>query len=238
MFKTMDQFSSDKYANKFVLRNDGDTMNVIFLYRGRQDILIADAHYIKSADYSGYVHCLHTGCPACQRNIRSQTKLFVPIYSVDTGQILFWERDTKYFLEQFEREVLSRYANPSEYVFSIARIGAYGDRNTRYTITAIGKNSVLHYDKILSDAGISFPEYYSGIIKEMDRSQLALALSPAQNAAASGGYGSFSQLPEFTPQPRVTITPAETPAAPAAVNLDDLPGEDTFEDLPEGDPAF
>ncbi len=239
MFKTIDKFSSDKYENRFVLRNDGESAKVIFLYRSRQDILIADAHYIKSTDYSGYVHCIHNGCPACAKGIRNQAKLFVPMYLVDSDQIVFWDRDTKYFLEQFERDVLSKYPNPSEYVFTITRIGEYGSRETRYQITAIARNSALPYDKILSNAGVTMPDYYNVIIKEMSREQMAVAVSPSQ--ATTGGYGSFNvgNLPEFTPQPRVTITPAEAPTASAAVNMDDLPGEDDFEDLSGEDaPSF
>lgn len=234
MFKTVDQFDSTKFANRFVLRNNGDSAKVIFLYRSRKEFLIADAHYIKSPEYSGYVHCLHQGCPACAKGIKAQAKIFVPLYDVETGKILFWERDTKYFLEQFKKDVLSNFENPSSYVFSITRNGEYGDRGTRYVIAPIAKNNALPYDKIVASAGVTFPEHYSAIIAEMDRGQLALALTPTSDV--SGMYGaSLDNLPEFTPQPRVTITPTNAPAAPAAVDVDSLPGNDDFEDLSGGD---
>lgn len=46
-FKTMEQYTNQKYNGKFVLQNDKDTADVIFLYRSTADVLIADVHYIK-----------------------------------------------------------------------------------------------------------------------------------------------------------------------------------------------
>ena len=69
-FKTMNDFNKERgYDNYFTLRNDGDTADVIILYRGVSDVLVADAHYIKSNDYTGYVHCCGRGCPACGKGI-------------------------------------------------------------------------------------------------------------------------------------------------------------------------
>ena len=63
-FKTAREYNEDRFGGLFLLRNDGDYADVIFLYRSLDDVLIADTHYIKSADYSGYVHCCGRGCPA------------------------------------------------------------------------------------------------------------------------------------------------------------------------------
>lgn len=226
-FKTMEQYTDDKYKGRLVLKNDGDSARVIILYRGNADILIANAHYIKGSDYSGYVHCTGHGCPACAKGIRTQAKLFVPVYSVDTDEVLFFERDTKYFLEQIKALMVS-YPNPSEYVFQITRRGAAGSRDTRYDIVATARNSALPYDKILSDKGIKLPDYYETIIKDMSVSELSMAIT------TTGGYNTSaptSDLPDFTPQPRVTVTPTESPATA----LDDI---DSFEDLGEGETEF
>lgn len=56
-FKSIEQFNEERYGNKFILPNDGDFADVIFLYKSAKEVLVADAHYVKSADYSGYVHC-------------------------------------------------------------------------------------------------------------------------------------------------------------------------------------
>lgn len=229
-FKTMEQYTDDKYHGRLVLKNDGDSATVIFLYRSAADILIANAHYIKGSDYSGYVHCTGHGCPACAKGIRTQSKLFVPVYNVDTDEILFFERDTKYFMEQIKSLMVS-YPNLSEFVFRITRRGAAGSRDTRYDITALAKNSALPYDKILSDKGVKMPDYYETIIRDMSSGELAMAI------ATTGGYStsaSASDLPDFTPQPRVTVTPTDAPTA-AAEALDDI---DSFEDLGEGETEF
>ena len=61
-FKSVEQFNDDRYHGLFRLVNDGDHADVIFLYQSIKDMLVAQAHYIKSADYSGYVHCCEQGC--------------------------------------------------------------------------------------------------------------------------------------------------------------------------------
>mgnify|MGYP007065811507 CR=1 FL=1 len=80
-FKSMKTYNDERYHGFFLLRNDGDFADVIFLYQNIEDVLVADVHYIKSAKKSGYVHCCGEGCPACAKGIRVQTKLFIPVYN-------------------------------------------------------------------------------------------------------------------------------------------------------------
>ena len=81
-FKSVTSYNEEKFNGLFLLRNDGDSADVIFLDRNIDDVLVADTHYVKSADYSGYVHCCGKGCPACAKGIRIQTKLFIPLYNI------------------------------------------------------------------------------------------------------------------------------------------------------------
>ena len=55
-FKSISQYNEDKNKDFFILQNDGDNAAVVILYRSVDDALVADVHYIKSGDYSGYVH--------------------------------------------------------------------------------------------------------------------------------------------------------------------------------------
>ena len=58
-FKSISQYNEERYGNKFILKDDGDYADVIFLYRNYQDdVKVASAHYIKSPDYSGYTFCV------------------------------------------------------------------------------------------------------------------------------------------------------------------------------------
>jgi len=197
-FKSVEQFNGDRYHGMFRLVNDGDHANVIFLYRSKKDMLVAQAHYIKSADYSGYVHCCEQGCPACSKGIRVQTKLFIPILNLDAndgeGEIQFWDRTLK-FEPQFQKDVFDRYPNPSEFVFTVTRHGIPNDVNTTYSIEAVYRNSLGSYDTLLSKYNAEMPDYYSEIIREVSTSQLADMLKNAGNESAAG-------LPEYTPIPR------------------------------------
>lgn len=165
-FKSVKSYNEERYGGYFLLRNDGDYADVIFLYQSAEDVLVADVHYIKSPDYSGYVHCCGKGCPACAKGIRTQTKLFVPVYNISENEIQFFDRSMK-FEPQLQQDVFSRYPNPSEYVFRITRHGASGSYETKYEIMAIGKNTFKPYAQVLAENNATMPEYYSTICKEL-----------------------------------------------------------------------
>lgn len=193
-FKSVEQFNDDRYHGLFRLVNDGDHADVIFLYQSMKDMLVAQAHYIKSADYSGYVHCCEQGCPACAKGIRVQTKLFIPIYNIDKDEIEFWDRNMK-FEPQMEQTVFNRFPNPSEFVFRITRHGVPNDINTTYSIEAVGKNAIGPYGALLAKFNTKMPDAYSVVIKDVTVSQLTTML---QNS----GSESAANMPEYTPIPR------------------------------------
>ena len=163
-FKSVEQFNDDRYHNLFRIPNDGESVDVIFLYQSKSDMLVADVHYIRSSEYAGYVHCCGAGCPACAKGIRVQNKLFIPVYNINKGAIEFWDR-TMTFEPQMQKDVFDRFPNPSEYVFRITRHGAYKDVNTRYDIVAVGRNSLMSYSQILAKFNTKMPDYYENIVK-------------------------------------------------------------------------
>lgn len=225
-FKSINDYNEEKYGGLFLLRNDGDYADVIFLYQGMKDALVADTHYIKSAEYSGYVHCCGKGCPACAKEIRVQTKLFIPLFNITDGEMQLWDRSIR-FESQLNQDVFSHYPNPSEFVFRITRHGAAGDVNTTYQIVAVGKNSATPYDQLLQANGIKFPDFYNQICKEFSVPELFNMLN-VQNAASSSSGG---DIPSYNYQvtPR---TPAGTPAPPS-IPVPDAPVDETEdEDLP------
>lgn len=205
-FKSVAQYNEEKYGGLFRLQNDQDSADVIFLYQSAADMLVADVHYIKSADYSGYVHCTGRGCPVCAKGIRVQTKLFIPVYNITAGEIQFWDRTMK-FEPQFHSDVFSRFPNPSEFVFRVTRNGASGDINTKYQIVAIGNNTYKSFDDILKENGVQFPDYYENICKSADPATLSTWLSAVNNSNA--GYSGES-MPNYTPIPRVTPSTNES----------------------------
>ncbi len=237
-FKTVDEFNKERgYDNYFALRNDGDSADVIILYRGMSDVLIADAHYIKSSDYTGYVHCCGKGCPACGKGISVRNKLFIPMYNLNTGKIEFWDRNT-FFENQLNQDVFSKYPNPSEFVFRITRHGKARDVQTTYEIRAVGRNDQLPYEVILAKFGkSSVMEFYDNVIKEYSAIELSNMLDNSDNSTSSYNNSSvdYNSMPSYQVTPRAAYgsEPVQTTISVDDIddNLDDVPTLDDDEEV-------
>lgn len=217
-FKTLTDYNQERYGGLFRLVNNNDYADVIFMYRRIEDVLIADTHYIKSADYSGYVHCCGRGCPACGKGIKVQNKLFIPMYNIQAGEIQFFDRSTR-FENQLVTDVFQKFPNPSEYVFRITRKGEANDINTTYTIQAVGKNTLMSYDGICQKFNASFPAYYSNICREVTPAELSTMLNTSGESASSENYS----MPDYQVTPRVSssiVPPVVTPVDPAPEFVD------------------
>lgn len=209
-FKTMTQYDEERFGGFFLLRNDGDYADVIFLYRNKEDVLIGDVHYIKTPDYTGYVHCTERNCPACEKGIRVQSKLFIPLYNITDGEIQFWDRSTR-FENQLVQDVFSKYPNPSEFVFRIQRQGVAGDINTKYNIWAVGKNKLMDYNQILLTNNATMPDYYENICKTYSSTELHSILNTSANLSTS--YEANS-MPDYQVTPRVPMNDMDIPDVP------------------------
>lgn len=158
----------NKPADKrfFHLVNDEDKSDVIPLYRSLDDVLAFNVHYIKSISYCGYEACKGEDCPHCKSGIRTQIKLFIPLYNIAEDQVQFWDR-AKLFYPRI-CDMFNQGKDITNFVYRIVRHGCPGDIQTFYDISPIAKNSVLSYDEILDKFGIKFPEVYSTIIRGLD----------------------------------------------------------------------
>lgn len=194
-FKSIEQFNDDKYRYMFRLTEDGQSADVIFLYRSKADMLIGPAHYINSNEYTGYVECCGQGCPACAKGIRKDSgKIFIPLYNLSTQKIEFWDRNQS-FEHHMDRMVFNNYPNPSELIFTITRHGDYRGEKVTFDIVATYKNNVMTYDQILAKFNTTMEAYYSNICREYSISDLERILSTNTVASAS-------TLSEYTPKPR------------------------------------
>ena len=203
-FKSVEQYNEERFGSFFLLRDDGDYADVIFLYENPEDMLVAEVHYVKSPTYSGYVHCCGKGCPACEKKIRVQTKLFIPVYNIEADEIQFFDRGIR-FEPQMQRDVFRHYPNPSQVVWRITRHGAAGSIDTYYTIAAVGRNSIGTYSEILAKFDATMPDYYSNVCKEFSATELRDMLN-TNSEEVSGS--DISSLPEFNVSPRVPISTA------------------------------
>ena len=233
-FKSVKVYNEERYGGFFLLKNDGDYADVIFLYQSVDDVLVADAHYIKSADYKGYCHCLGHGCPACAKGdgIRVQAKLFIPLFNIAENEIQFWDRNIS-FEPQLQNDVFSRYSNPSEFVFRITRHGASRDVNTTYEITAVGRNVKLPYQQILTMNKATFPDKYSDVIKDFSSSKLYELL----NTPIASDYSTQSSMPEYSVTPRRMSSSVPTEVSPEFVEAvrPDFVRQDEVPEFPEYD---
>lgn len=231
-FKTIDQYNEERQGNFFQLKNDKDCADVIFLYENASQCLVAGTHYIKSANYNGYVHCCGSGCPACQKGIRVQQKLFIPLYNLTTGKIEFWDR-TPRFEPQLQNDVFSKFPNPSDFIFRITRNGAAGSVDTTYAIEAIAKNNVKSYAQILVDNGIQLPDYYSAVCRDLSAYELQSMLVDTSKplgeytgtvAAGAAAYGAV---------PRGAATPTAIPEPPAVAMPEYSAPPETIPGMPQ-----
>ena len=222
-FKSMTEYNEERYGSMFMLRNDGDSAEVIFMYPNKDSVMMVEAHYIKSDDYSGYTQCLGQRiCPACEQGIRIQNKLFIPVYVIDQDEILFWDRNTRFF-QQLDSDVFSKFADPTEFVFRITRHGVAGDFNTRYEISAVAKNNVISYEDILKKLEVSFPDYYNTICADWSEEDYRAHLAPAREQV------DVDSMPEYKISPR---------GVAQNVDLPDFSDSDEEKMLAESDVIF
>lgn len=263
-FKTMNSYNDERFGNFFRLQNDGDYADVVFLYRSTDDVMMADTHYIKSDSYSGYVTCTGKGCPACAKQVRIQPKLFVPLYVISTSsaaggvdKVQFWDRTLR-FQPQLLNDVFRGYPNPSEFIFRITRHGVAGDINTTYDIRAVqpNNNPITTYDGICSRFGMTFPDSFNLVCKDVDMFELSAMMSETGNTgnygrsgnAGSANGGSYGAVPRGgTPAPNPGNIPGtqipytNQPDAPnlsmpsVPLNTDIPDAAPNPEDLPFGD---
>ena len=247
-FKSMVDYASTKYSDFFRLQNDGDWADVIFLYKGITDEVMASCHYIKSSSYSGYVSCLEQDCPVCAKKISIHNKIFIPLYVIRSSdyvnvgannepKICLWDRKTR-FTAQLDREVMKPYGDPSTTIFKIIRHGMPNDQNTRYEIRAIGPNNEMSYEDICTKYNIKFPDIYMDVCKDYDRAKLNELLMQmsvpnssygAYNNSTSSSSASYGAVPRGAANANVvaeSIPQIETPE----ISVPDLPNLD----VPEG----
>jgi hypothetical protein len=228
-FKSSTDYRKDKYDNMLVLPNHGDSVELIIMYQSYADVMLADVHYLKTDDFSGYVHCLGKGCPTCNYRgpnggqIRIQPKLFIPVYHIERDEIMFFDRSIK-FESQLQTEVLNNYPNPSDYIFSLTRDGAAGSVDTKYAFVCKYNNTFKSYDEICKQFGITFPDYYSSICKSIDAATMSKMLS-------SSGVGNAAVAPmgDYAVTPRASspaqAAPVNSPPPPTAEFVSGLEGD-------------
>lgn len=223
-FKTMNQYVEEKNGNFFVLPDDNDFADVIFLYHSINDPLIATCHYLKAGDRSGYYFCCGDDCPACkpapgrEKGIWKNDKLFIPVYNITNGKIEVWDRSAR-FRDQLVRDVFKRYPDPSEYVFRITRHGQANDRETTYSIDVAGTNTTTTIEAILTSANTTLENVYNDICKEITPFEMKLMLDENNAAAAATTATAYGAIPRASFTAPNQIAPPDVPVETPTVTM-------------------
>ena len=122
----------------FSLRNDKDTADVRFLYDGIEDVVGYSVHEVQHNGKKRYVNCLReygdpvSVCPLCASGAPVRAKYFVPLYDIDKGTVVTWERGKKFGSKL--SSLCSHYPNLVSHRFQIERNGKAGSTETFYEI--------------------------------------------------------------------------------------------------------
>lgn len=244
-FKSVAQIEKDTYGKFLRLTDDQQSVKGVLLYKSYDDVLSCDVHYVKSKDYSGYVHCCGSSCPACQKGINIRQKLFIPILVLadlnegyDEDCVVFWDRNLS-FNHYLKRDVFDKYDNPSDFVVKITRNGEYRDRSTTYSISACARFSD-DIDTVMKSLGVEFPDYYENVVRTVDAATLQDMLSDTSSMDKKSAYipqqnYSYRATPrKRTPSPEdldavenVPGVPVESSEADSVESFDD--NEETLE---------
>lgn len=220
----MNQYVEEKNKEFFVLPDDGDFADVIFLYHSINDPLIATAHYIKSDNQSGYYFCCEEGCPACQpgpgreKPLWKQDKLFIPLYNINNRRIEIWDRSAR-FRDQLVRDVFKAFPDPSGYVFRITRHGEARSVDTTYQINAIGANDSITIEQILAQSGKTMEQVYELACKEITPFEMKMMLDSYGTTASDNTAAAYGAVPRATFTSPTQIAPPEVTVETPTIDL-------------------
>ena len=133
-----EQYGGQGGSGYFSLKNDKDTAKVRFLYNGISDVLGYSVHEVEVNGKKRYVNCPREygdsmdKCPMCKAGSPVRVKYFIPLYLIDSGNTVVWERG-KEFGNKLS-SLCSRYPNLVTHRFEIERNGARGSKETSYEI--------------------------------------------------------------------------------------------------------
>ena len=141
----MENYSPDM-PGRFVLKKNGDTARVRFMYETMKDV---EGHCVHKVKLPGgtfkWVECLRNYddpaelCPLCNssnfEDKKLSSKIWVPLYMEDTGDVVTWERGKKFWSSQLYPLMVEKGEPFCGNVFTIKRVGEPGDIETTYEIT-------------------------------------------------------------------------------------------------------
>lgn len=135
---------SEKYyssnSDLVILKDDGDIINVQFLFDSVEELDAYVCHEIKVNGKTRFVNCLREDindsvddCPFCANGYKLKPVFFLPVFDVDTREVKMWQRSKK-FIDSTISSLIRRSPDFSNHVFQIERMGKAGDTKTTYGV--------------------------------------------------------------------------------------------------------
>lgn len=147
-----DNYGGQGGGGFFSLKNDGDVARVRFMYNSIDDVEGMSVHQVEIDGKKRYVDCLReynepvSKCPFCAKGMRTQAKLFIPVYDVDDDKVKIWERGKKWFSKI--SGLCSRYPKLVEKEFEIERHGKPNSTDTTYEVFPVDDGDKLSMEDL------------------------------------------------------------------------------------------
>lgn len=131
----------------FSLKNDGETKKVRILAKSVDDLLAFSLHPVMIDGRKKYINCLREDytsplkdCPFCESGNKPQTRIFLKLLDIQTGEVYIWDRSSKIInkLRSLERRLNG--ADLVDAVVEIERNGKPNSTNTTYELYIVDIN--------------------------------------------------------------------------------------------------
>lgn len=172
----------------FSLRNDKDTADVRFLYDGIEDVVGYSVHEVQHNGKKRYVNCLReygdpvNVCPLCASGAPVRAKYFVPLYDLEKGTIVTWERGKKF--GQKLSSLCAHFPNLVTHRFEIQRFGKPGSTDTTYEITPLADDPA---DANLTLGNFEIEPVLGGLVLKKDADEMDTYLRTGSFPDKQGG---------------------------------------------------
>lgn len=169
-----DKFGGQGGGGFFSLKNDNDVARVRILYDSIEDVDGLSVHQVDIDGKKRYANCKReygdpvSSCPFCNSGMFTTVKFFIPLYDVDTQNVVFWERGKKFGAKI--SSLCARYPHLYRHEFDIERHGKVGDTQTTYEIYEVGESDVNLED-------FEVPKVLGGLVLDKSTDEMESYLS-------------------------------------------------------------
>ncbi len=169
-------------ANFLKLENDGEEVDVRFLYESSDDIESSMVHMETVDGKFRRIECLESGdCPMCRAFKKPSPKIYFIVQDMSDGEVKIWERPASQLVEL---QVLFKKHTPIyQTTYTIVRHGKKGDTSTKYQCIANDTDKSVTLESLPKPAEVYG---HDGIVWERSHSELVDLVEGKSKSTSSG----------------------------------------------------